>query len=118
MTEDEMKRRVKAFALRAARLASSFPHTRLGNMVGGQLVRCGPSVASNYRAACRGRSRAEFAAKLGIAEEEADETQFWIEFAIESGMVKDGLVRDLLRETEEILAILVSSRKTARRPMA
>jgi four helix bundle protein len=84
-------------------------------MVGGQLVRCGPSVASNYRAACRGRSRAEFVAKLGISIEEADETDFWINYAVESGLVKMPLVKDLLQETEEILAILVSSMKTAGR---
>jgi four helix bundle protein len=109
-----MKRRMKALALRVARLASSFPHSRLGNMVGGQMVRCGPSVAANYRAACRGRSKAEFAAKLGIAEEEADETVFWIEFAVESGLVSGPLVQDLHRESNEILAMLVASRKTAR----
>jgi len=78
------------------------------------LVRCGPSVAANYRAACRGRSRADFAAKLGISEEEADETVFWIDFAAESGLVKPALVKGLLKETNEILAILVASRKTAR----
>ena len=113
MNEEEMKRRLMAFALRVAKLASSFPRSRLGNMVGGQLIRCGPSVAANYRAACRGRSRADFVAKLGISVEEADETSFWIEFAIESGLVKSARVRDLARETDEILAILVSSRKTA-----
>jgi four helix bundle protein len=115
MNEEEMKRRLMAFALRVGRLASSFPRTRLGNMVGGQLVRCGPSVAANYWAACRGRSRAEFVAKLGISIEEADETDFWIHYAVESELVKKPLVKDLLQETEEILAILVSSRKTAGR---
>jgi four helix bundle protein len=77
MTEDELKQRTKAFALRILHLAGALPHTAEGRAIRGQLVRSGTSVGANYRAACRGRSKAEFAAKLGIVEEEADETAFW-----------------------------------------
>ena len=87
MTEKEMLDRTKKFALRVLKLVAALPNTIAGRAVGGQLVRSGTSVASNYRAACRGRSKPEFIAKLGIAEEEADESCFWMEVIIEDEMM-------------------------------
>ena len=87
MDADELKQRTKQFALRVLKLVEALPNNLQGRAVGGQLVRAGTSVGSNYRAACRGRSRAEFAAKLGIVEEEADESAFWLELIIEGSLL-------------------------------
>ncbi|MCB0293056.1 MAG: four helix bundle protein, partial [Calditrichaeota bacterium] len=70
---------MKMFALNVIRLTRQLPNTREGRLIGDQLFRSGTSVAANYRAACRARSKAEFLAKLGVVEEEADETLFWLE---------------------------------------
>jgi four helix bundle protein len=78
------------------------------------MLRSGTSVGANYRAACRARSRRDFIAKLGIVEEEADETIYWIELLIESELIKRARVADLLQESDEILSIVISSIKTAR----
>ena len=78
------------------------------------MLRCGPSVGANYRAACRAKSKRDFAAKMGIVEEEADETVYWIELLIDAGIVQLTRVADLLKEADEILSITVSSIKTAR----
>jgi four helix bundle protein len=77
------------------------------------LARSGTSVASNYRAACRGRSKAEFIAKLGIVEEEADESALWLELIIDGGLMKKSLVEPLWIEANELVAIMTSSRKSA-----
>jgi four helix bundle protein len=79
MNAEDLKRRTKAFALRILKLAAALPNTIEGKAIGGQLVRAGTSVGANYRAACRGRSRAEFIAKIGTVEEESDESAFWLE---------------------------------------
>jgi four helix bundle protein len=86
-----------------------------GRTIGGQLIRSGTSVAANYRAACRARSHAEFIAKLGTVEEEADETLFWLELAVDSKLVSVDRVRTLLKEADELTAIFVASLKTAKR---
>jgi four helix bundle protein len=91
------------------RLVAALPKTIEGKAIGRQLVSSGTSVGANYRSACRGRSRAEFIAKLGIVEEEADESAFWMELIIENE-----LVEPLLKEANELVAIMVSSRKSAR----
>jgi four helix bundle protein len=117
MDERELKGRTKQFALRVVKLVESLPAGVAGRSVAGQLFRSGTSVGANYRAACRGRSKAEFAAKLGIVEEEADESAFWIEMIIESGMVDERKVAPLLREANEIVAIMVSSRRTLGRSL-
>jgi len=114
MNAEQLKQRTKAFSLRVVRFASSLPKDRVSDVFARQLVRCGTSVAANYRAACLARSRAEFAAKIGIVQEEADETLFWIEMAEEAGLVQGSLVKDLLAEGGEILAIIIASRKTAK----
>ena len=76
-----------------------------GRAIGGQLVRAGTSVGANYRAACRARSKAEFIAKLGIVEEEADESGYWLEMIVESGLTKLKLLESLLKEANELVAI-------------
>jgi four helix bundle protein len=78
------------------------------------LLRCGTSVGANYRAACRARSPAEFCSKLGLVEEEADESIYWIELLIEAEIVRQELLQDLLQETNEILSMVVASIKTAK----
>ena len=78
------------------------------------MVRCGTSVGANYRAACRAKSRPDFVAKMGIVEEECDESIYWIELLIDAGIVKRERVADLLQESDEIVSIVVSSIKTAR----
>ena len=88
MNADELKRRTKEFALRILKLVSALPDTAQGRTVAGQLVRCGTSVGSNYRASCRARSRAEFIAKIGIVLEEADESAFWLELTIEGELLR------------------------------
>ena len=115
VTAEALKKRFAQYALRCAKLAEAMPRGPAGDTIGRQLVRAATSVAANYRAACRGRSKAEFIAKLGIVEEEADESLFWIEFAVDGEIVKDALVKDLLEEGREILAIIIASRKTAKR---
>jgi four helix bundle protein len=96
------------------KLANSLPNTPSGRTIAGQLVRCGTSVGANYRAACRGRSRAEFLAKLGVVEEEADECAFWMELIIDSKMKPRHLVLPLHCEADEILRIMVASIRSAR----
>ena len=114
MKENDLSKRTKSFALRIMKLIGALPNTVAGRAIGGQLIRSGMSVSANYRAACRARSRAEFIAKLGIVEEEADETVYWIELLIDAGIVQLTRVRDLLKEADEIIAITVSSIKSAK----
>ena len=115
MTSDEFKKRTKAFALRVIRLVNSLPRSRAANVIGGQLLRCGTSIGANYRAACRARSSADFVAKMGIVEEESDEAAYWMELLIEAGTMKESRVSGLLDEANEILAMVITSIKTARR---
>jgi four helix bundle protein len=115
MDADDLKKRTKEFALRILKLVAALPNTLQGRTVAGQLVRAGTSVASNYRAACRGRSKAEFIAKLGIVEEEADESAFWLELIIEGSLLKATLVQPLLDEANELTRIMASSRISASR---
>jgi four helix bundle protein len=115
MTEIELKQRTKAFALRVIKLASTLSKDFVGRRLGDQLLRSGTSVAANYRAACRARSRADFLNKLAVAEEEADESVFWMELLIESGLVPIRRLEKLLGEASELTAILVSSQRTIKR---
>ncbi|MBU1674130.1 four helix bundle protein [Patescibacteria group bacterium] len=113
MDKEELKKRTKQFALRIMKLVDALPKTVVGRAIGNQLVRSGTSVGANYRAACRGRSRAEFIAKLGTVEEESDESAFWMELIVEGELMKEELVQDLLREANELVAIMASSRISA-----
>jgi four helix bundle protein len=110
----DLKARTKAFAVRIVRLVDSLPRQRSCLVIGHQLLKSATSVGANYRSACRGRSRAEFVAKMGIVEEEADESAFWLELLVEAGVVKAKQLADLIREANEITAMTVASIKTAR----
>jgi four helix bundle protein len=113
MNEIEMKNRTKQFALRVLKMADALPANRSGNAIANQIVRSGTSVAANYRALCRAKSRADFINKTSIVEEEADESCFWLELIVDAGLLTAGRVQPLLDEADEITAILVASRKTA-----
>jgi four helix bundle protein len=115
MTPEEMKTRTKQFGLRIIRAVESLPQNYAARHVGGQLLRAGTSVGANYRAACRGRTQAEFIAKLGIVEEEADETIYWMEVLIEAGIMPEVRLSALMAEANEILSIVVASINTARK---
>jgi four helix bundle protein len=113
MTEPELLQRTKQFALRIFKLVGALPQTIQGRAVAAQLIRSGTSVAANYRAACRARSKPEFVAKLGVVEEEADESAFWLELIIETNLLGAAKVKLLLTEAGEIVAIMASSKKKA-----
>jgi four helix bundle protein len=115
MTEAEFKTRTKEFAHRAVRLAEALPRSRTARVIADQLIRAATSVAANYRSACRSRSAADFRYKLAIAEEECDESIFWVEFARDHSLVKAERVDPLIIEVSEILAMLVASRRTSAR---
>jgi four helix bundle protein len=115
MKPQELKERTKQFALRVMRLIDALPRTPKGNALASQLVRSGMSVAANYRAACRGRSRAEFISKIGIVEEEADETALWLELIIDDKLLSKEKVRSLLNEANELVAITAASYISASR---
>ena len=112
MTEKDLKQRTKAFSLRVLKLIDSLPETRAGRILSNQLGRSGTSVGANYRAACRSRSEAEMISKLSVVEEEADESCFWMELISEHGLMLPEKLVPLLREADEITAIMVASRRT------
>jgi four helix bundle protein len=112
---DDLRLRTKNFALRVIRLYQMLPTSGAPQMIGKQLLRCGTSVGANYRGAGRARSRAEFAAKLGIVVEEADESMYWLELLSESKTVKAELLADLQREAKELTAIFTTARQSAKR---
>ena len=114
MTPEQLKERTKRFALEVIALGGTVPRTLVAEIIAGQMVRSGTSTSANCRAACRARSRAEFVAKIGVAQEEADETQYWLELLLETTLAKSETVRRLIAEATELVAILSASRKTAR----
>lgn len=111
--ESELIQRTKKFSLRIIKLVDALPKTSAGRAIGNRLIRSGTSVGANYRAACRARSKADFIAKLGIVEEEADESMYWLELIVESEMITEDRIKPLLAEVNELLAITIVSRKTA-----
>lgn len=114
MSNEDLKNRTRNFALRIIKLVESLPETPTARVLGNQLLRCGTSVAANYRASCRARSKADFISKMGIVEEETDESVFWIEMLIDTNLVKRNLVADLHDEGIQLTKIFVSSIITAR----
>jgi four helix bundle protein len=114
MTEQEFKDRTKRIALRIIRLVSSLPRGPIGDAIGRQLLRAGTGIGSNYRAACRGVSRADVISKLGDVEEEADESLYRLEPLVDSGLVPQSRLRDLMAEVGAVLAMTVASIKTLR----
>ena len=114
MTSDELKKRTKEFAGEVIRFVDSLPKGVAFDVIGRQLIRSATSVAANYRAVCRARSRADFINKLGIVLEEADETLFWLEMLVESGKIGSASVEGLQKHADELVAIFAASVKTAR----
>src|ERR1700691_734175 len=117
MTEktEKLRKRTMQFALRVVRLFRSLPSSAEARVVGQQLLRSGTSVGANYRAVCKARSRADFVSKLGIVEEEADESVFWLEFLVESKMMPRKRMMNLIDEAKQLTAIFAASRTTAKR---
>ena len=114
MREQEFKDRTKQLALRVIRLVEALPKTPTAAVLGKQLLRSATSIGANYRAACRGKSRADVIAKPAIVEEEADETLYWMELLIDAGIVPAARLADLMEETNQIIAMTVASIKTLR----
>ncbi len=109
---EELHQRTKKFALRIIRLFTALPKSDVAKVLGRQLLRSGTSVAANYREACRGRSDAELLAKLGIVEQEHDESLLWMELLVESGIVRDAQLSELRGEGGELLRMTVASIRT------
>ena len=114
MTPEEMKQRTKAFALRIIRLIQSLPKGDVADVIGRQLLKSGTSVGANYRASCRSRSDGDFLARMGVVEEEADESLYWMELMTEVKLVKEAQLANLMKEADEILSIVVASINTVR----
>ena len=115
MRAEELKNRTKKFALDVIGLTETFPKTNAANTIGHQLLRSATSVGANYRSACRAQSHAHFISKISVALEEADESLYWLELAVDSGVLKRDNVDHLFKEANELIAILASSLKTARK---
>ena len=114
MTREEMKERTKAYANRVVKLCAALPNNWIARILGQQLLRSGTSVGANYRAVCRAKSNADFINKLRVVEEECDESLFWMELLVDNNLIKASRLAGLMKEADEILAIVVSSAKTAR----
>lgn len=117
MNANDLKKRLKKFALRVIKLSESLPNNITGNTLGKQIIRSGTSPGANYRAACLGKSDKDFLNKLKMVEEELDETLYWLELIVESGLVKSILLDDLIKENEELFKIIVSSINTMKKKL-
>jgi len=114
MTPEELKRRTKTFALRVIRVFKALPRNEEARTLGKQLLRSGTSVAANYRAVCRSRSKAEFLARLAVVVEEIDETVLWLELLADPEIFPRERLKELQGEANELLAIFVTSQLTAK----
>jgi four helix bundle protein len=114
MDAEELKRRTKKFGLDVIKLVESLPSTQTGKVIGNQLLRSALFVGAIYRAACRGRSKADFISKVGITIEEADESLHWLDMPGDAGLARQENLRPLIKEADELVAILTASSKTAR----
>lgn len=115
MANEDLRERTIRFSLRVLEVVDSLPRSTKGRNIADQLCRSGTSVAANYRAACRSKSRADFVHKLGIVEEEADEVLFWLELIARAGMLPAPRLQPLMAEANELLSIVIASINTARR---
>jgi four helix bundle protein len=115
MSREEFKARTKAYALRVVRVVDALPRDNVSRTLGNQLLRSGTAVGANYRSAVRGRSTGDFISRMGIVEEECDESLYWLELLIDAGRIKAARLKNLMQEGGEILAITVASIRTARR---
>jgi four helix bundle protein len=114
MNSDDMKKRTKAYALAIIRLVQSLPATPTARLISNQLLKCGTSVGANYRASCRAKSLPDFIAKMGIVEEEADESLYWMELLVDSSVVRPTAVAELCDEGNQLVAMVVASINSAR----
>jgi len=118
MNETDLKNRTKAFALAVIELCEDLPPKYAAEVIAKQLIRSSTSVAANYRAVCRGRTEADFANKLGVVEEEADESLFWLEMLRDGKLMSAEKLQPLLTEADELTAIFTASHKTAKRNLS
>ena len=114
MNQEQMRNRTKEFAKQIIILCRQLPENREGRLIGNQIFRSGTSVGSNYRAVCRARSKAEFIAKIGLVLEETDETFYWLELIDETKIMKNGALKEIKKEADELVAIFVSTVNKAR----
>lgn len=117
MKSGDLKGRTKQFALRAINLTEALPRTRAGDVIGHQLLRSGTSVGGNYRSACRARSKSDFISKIGISIEEADESLHWMELIVEAKLLNETRLHEIMKEADDLIAILTASSKTAQRTL-
>jgi len=115
MTPEELKKRTEQFGLRCIKAVETLPNTRTADVLGRQLLRSATSVGANYRSACRAQSKRDFISKVAIAIEEADESLYWLEMIVEAGLLSEKRLADLMKEGNEIVAILTASSRTAKR---
>lgn len=115
---EALKKRTKDFAIRIVKLSQALPKTDVGRTLGRQVLRSGTSVAANYRAACRARSRAEFVSRMAVVVEEADETVFWLELLVDAGVVPLKRLDSLIKEANELLLLSAASLRTAKQRLA
>ncbi len=114
MDKEDLKQRTRQFGLRVIRLTEALPHKRAADVIGKQLLRSATSVGANYRAACRARSKADFISKIGVVEEEADESVYWLELIVEAELLPKSRVNDLLQEANELTAIFTATGRSAK----
>jgi len=117
MNAEDLRKRLKIFALRIIKLTESLPNNTTGKTIGNQIIRSGTSPGANYRAACLGKSDKDFVNKLKMVEEELDETLYWLELIVESGLIKSNLLDDLIKENQELFKIIVSSITTMKKKL-
>lgn len=117
MNADDLRKRLKVFALRIIKLTESLPNNITGKTLGNQIIRSGTLPGANYRSACLGKSEKDFLNKLKMVEEELDETLYWLELIVESGLVKPNLLDDLIHENQELFKIIVSSITTMKKKL-
>ena len=115
MEPPDLKERTKAFAIRVVKVTEALPRTRAGHVIGRQLLRSATAVGANYRAARRAKSPADFIHKMSIVEEEVDESAYWLELLVDTDIVAESRLADLMKECDEITAIVVASINTAKR---
>lgn len=115
MNSDELKKRTKEFAHRCVKLALALPKTQPGKHIAGQLIRCSTSVAANYRATLHSQTKASFVSKISIVVEEADESEFWLEFIMDENLLARERVLPLFNEAHELTSIFIVSRRTAQK---
>ena len=114
MNQEQMRNRTKEFAKQIITLCRELPENGEGRLIGNQIFRSGTSVGSNYRAVCRARSKADFIAKIGLVLEETDETLYWLELIDETNIMKNGGLKGIKKEANELVAIFVSTVNKAR----